>query len=53
MFILDTMELVGGSDLVGEYYFGYSYARRDDDNNILHESGAARAGRADSLFRAG
>lgn len=41
---LDQMELVGGSDLVGEYYFGYSYARRDADNNILHESGAARAG---------
>jgi hypothetical protein len=42
---LDTMELVGGSDLVGEYYFGYSYARRDSSNNILHESGAARASR--------
>ena len=41
----DTMELVGGSDLVGEYYFGYSYARRDSNNNILHESGAARANR--------
>lgn len=39
---LDKMELVGGSDLVGEYYFGYSFARRDADNNILHESGAAR-----------
>lgn len=38
----DGLKIVGGSDLVGYYWFMYSWARMDSNNNIIHESAASR-----------
>lgn len=38
----DGLKIVGGSDLVGYYWFMYSWARMDANGNVLHESGASR-----------
>ncbi len=39
---IDDMKFVGGSDLVGDYWFMYSYARIDGGGNVLHESAPSR-----------
>lgn len=38
----DGLKIVGGSDLVGYYWFMYSWARMDSNNNVIHESAASR-----------
>ncbi len=38
----DDMKIVGGSDLVGDYWFMYSWGRTDTRGNILHESPPSR-----------
>jgi hypothetical protein len=39
---IDGMKFVGGSDLVGDYWFMYSWGRTDGSGNMLHESAPAR-----------
>lgn len=39
---IDDMKFVGGSDLIGDYWFMYSWGRTDADGNMLHESAPAR-----------
>lgn len=38
----DGMKFVGGSDLVGDYWFMYSWGRMDSDSNVLHQSAPSR-----------
>jgi hypothetical protein len=40
---IDNLRIVGGSDLSGDYWFTYAYARLDSSYNILHESPPSRA----------
>lgn len=39
---MDGMKIVGGSDLVGDYWFMYTWGRQDSSDNLLHESGPSR-----------
>jgi len=41
---LDDLRMIGGSDLEGDYWFTYAYARLDTNGNVLHESPPARSG---------
>ena len=39
---IDQMELVGGSDLEGDYWWMYTWGRTDKQGNIIHESSPSR-----------
>jgi len=39
---VDGMKIVGGSDLVGDYWFMYTWGRQDASGNVLHETGPSR-----------
>lgn len=38
----DDLKIVGGTDLVGDYWFMYAWGNQDAYGNILHESSPAR-----------
>ncbi len=38
----DDLKVVGGTDLVGDYWFMYSWGSADSDGNVLQESAPAR-----------
>lgn len=40
---IDGLKFVGGNDLIGDYWFMYSWGRTDASGNMLEESGASRA----------
>jgi hypothetical protein len=39
---LDDLQFKGGSDLVGDYWFLYTWGREDANRNLIHESGPSR-----------
>ena len=42
---IDDLKLIGGSSLVGDYWFMYGWGRSDGDGNVLHYSSPARLSR--------
>ena len=49
----DDMAVIGGSDLVGDYWFMYAWGRTDASGNVVHESAPARDETTKQLLIAG
>jgi hypothetical protein len=46
----DALRFVGGSELIGGYWFMYSYGRMDSDGNVIHQSAPSMASNQYNIY---